>query len=129
MSRRGVGLVIALTVVTLVGATVSLLTLQVGAMVRQRHCEQARTYAQVLIDSGIAYVEAHRDQLAQDPLSDAIVLPVEQLLPSSVQAGLTLRRLEDNTRIRIQIQAWVGAGRFRACEERTLTLGTGNREM
>jgi len=127
MSRRGIGLVIALTVVTLVGATASLLTLQVGVMVRQRRHEQARTYAQVLIDSGIVYVEAHRHQLAQGSPSDVILLPVEQLLPSSTQAGLALRRLEDNTRIRIQ--AWFGSGRFRACEERVLTLGDAGREI
>jgi len=127
MRRRGAGLIIALTVVTLVGATVSLLILHVGAMVQQRRHEQARTHVQVLLDSGIAYVEAHRRQLAQKSPSDVIALPVEQLLPSSAQAGLTLTRLEGHAGIRVQ--AWTGAGTFRACEEQTLPLGSGDQKM
>ena len=127
MTRRGVGLIIALAVVTLVGVTASLLALQVGAMVRQRRHEQSRTNAQILLDSGIAYVVAHRQQLAQDQPSDAIILPVEQSLPSSTQADLTLKHLEDNTGIRIQ--ACFGSGQFRACEEQKLSLGSGNQKM
>jgi len=120
MRRRGAGLIIALTVIMMVGTTVSLLTLQVGAMYRQRRHEQARTHARVLLDSGIAYVEAHRDQLTQKSPSEIIVLPTEQLLSSSATAGLTLERLDNNTAIRIH--AWAGTGPFRVNAVRTLPL-------
>lgn len=120
MKRRAVGLVIALVVITLVGSTISLLTLQVNAMVRQRQQEKNRTYAQMLIDSGLAYVQVHRDQLVQTPSSELITLPVDQILPSSMNAGLRLERMEDSKAIRIS--AWVGMGRLKAQQERTLTF-------
>jgi len=120
MKRRAVGLVIALVVITLVGSAVSLLTLQVTAMTRQRLHDKNRTCAQMLIDSGIAYVQMHQSQLVQTPLTEPIALPVSQILPTTVKAGLTLERLEDSGAIRIC--TWSGSGHLKVHKERTLAL-------
>ncbi len=115
--RQGFALVLALTVVTLVGATTSLLVLYAGRMVQQQRHERARTYALVLLDSGIAYAESHKEQLAADLAArpdGTMSLPTNGLLPAGAKGDLTLQAVADG---KVTIRATASLGSAQATEQ------------
>jgi len=127
MKRRGVGLLIAILVTTLVGMTISLMTLHIGQLARLRQADRARGAARILLDSGMAYAAVHRESLRANPPKDERVLPTDDLLPAPGKSRLTLRAQGDG---KVRLRAVVEYGRARATEDAVVvtspprTMGT-----
>lgn len=113
MKRRGVGLAISMILLTIVGATVSLVVLQVGRMAQTRRDERLRACAILLAESGLAYAESRGATLAAG--SKAIHLPTAGLAPHGVRADIELRTEADGA---IRIVAVASQGSARATEGR-----------
>lgn len=114
MKRRGFGLVLALAIMTLIGATLSLLALHAARMYAQRNDERARTYVRALADSGQAYAKAHAGELrTREP--PAVMLPVADLLPRGVRGELMCTSEPGGT---LRIEAAVSVGAARATQRR-----------
>ncbi|MBN1492063.1 MAG: hypothetical protein JXA69_19270 [Phycisphaerae bacterium] len=124
MRRRGIGMIVALTVITLVGATTALLTLQVGRMVQQRKQDRARSFAQLVLASGLAYVEVHAQTLCEQPLAEPLSLPTEGLVPAEATPELKLSKTEAG---HIAVEVVVTLGRARATEREVLSVGSAAR--
>lgn len=120
MRRRGFGLVIALTTITVVGATVSLMMLYSARIFQQRRQEQARTTAQLVLDSGVAYAQSHRQQLRANPPAQRLTLPAGDLVAAPAQTTLSLQ-MRDAAAIRVH--ATVVMGTIHASEEITVPFG------
>lgn len=114
MRRRGFGLILVLAVMTLVGTALTLMALHVGQLARQRQHDRARTFAQVVLDSGVAYARSHRGPVATAPNTTEVALPTEGLLPAPARASLTLQPADDGS---IRVIARVDYGRAHATEE------------
>lgn len=104
MSRRGFTLVIALTVMTLVGAAVSVLILQIGDFRHQQRRERAQVYSKILLDCAKDYAKAHAAELNRLPEED-MKLPVDGLLSAPAQGSILLRKVnQDSLSVRISVQ-------------------------
>jgi len=109
MKRRAFGLVLALAVMTLIGATLSLLVLHAARMYAQRNDERARTYVRALADSGEAYAKAHAGKPGTwEPT--AVSLPAADLLPRGVRGELVCTS-EPGGKLRIDAAVSIGAAR------------------
>jgi hypothetical protein len=117
MKRRAVGLVLAMLITTLTGAAITLMTFHAGRMMIERRNEAVRTYAQVLLDSGMAYARTHAAEVRNKAPAAELALPTEGLLPPSCVARLSLRVQESGA---IRIRAAVELGRVHATEEGVL---------
>ncbi len=117
MKRRGVGLLIALVAIVMVGATASLLVFHVGYLARREKHDRARTYAQVVLDSGLAYARAHQQRLRTSARPDALDLPADGLVPTPAKARLTIKTEKGG---QIRVCATVALGRAHATEEAVL---------
>jgi hypothetical protein len=114
MRRRAVGLVVAMVIATLVTTTMVLFSVHIAQLARQRQHDRARTYARVLLDSGVAYVQAHGGPLRADPPKAEFILPTDGLVPAPAAARLTLLAQNDGT---IRIRARAELRRAHATEE------------
>jgi hypothetical protein len=117
MKRRGTGLAISMILLTIVGATVSLIVLQIGRMAQTRRDERLRACAILLAESGLAYAEGRGAAPAAG--SEVIHLPTAGLAPRGVTADLELRMAGDGA---IRIVAVASRGSARATEERMRRL-------
>ncbi len=111
--RRGLGLVAAVAIVACAVAAMSLMTKHVGQLASQRLHDRARTFAQVLVDSGMAYAKLHSEELSRMPAGTAVELPTNGLLPAPARPRLTLA-IDENT---VRIVASVTYARASAREE------------
>jgi hypothetical protein len=119
MRRRGFGMVIAMVVLTLVGATLALLMREVGRLVQTRLESQARVAARLAVDSGAAYVAARGGTLAAELPADGLALPCEAIAPRGVRLSLTVHRAVDGA---VLVRAAAAASRARATEERIVAV-------
>lgn len=117
MRRRAVGLLIALVVIALVGGTLSLQAMHVGHLSRARKIERARSFAQILLDSGIAYAQVHAHTIRATPADKPLILPTDDLFPAPTKARLLLRPGERGV---IHIEAAVQFGTASATERAVL---------
>ena len=117
MRRRAVGLVIALVVIALVGGTLSLQALHIGHLSHARKTDRARSFAEILLDSGIAYAQVHSDVLRAAPPNKPMILPTDGLFPAPTKADL---RLRSDKRGHIHVEAVVEFCRARATERAVL---------
>jgi hypothetical protein len=120
MKRRAVALVLALVVITLVGATISLMVMHAGNMARQEMLTRAQGLARVLIDSGVAYVKAHQGKPTTAAAAGRVSLPTEELVSPPAKGQLILE--VQNGRF-VRMRAVVELGRTHATEELTLPHG------
>jgi len=117
--------VIALVIITLVGATGTLLVMQAAQMSRQRAADAARSGARAVLDSGVAYVRVHGARFAATQPAREVELPVDDLVPAPAKARLTLTTDELGV---VHVRARVDVGRAAAVEEATIASGAGSRE-
>ena len=114
MRRRGVGLLIALVAIVMVGATASLLVFHVGHLARREKQDRVCSYAQVVLDSGLAYARAHQQHLRTSTQPGELDLPTDGLVPGPAKARLTVKTEKGG---RVRVRATVELGRSHATEE------------
>mgnify|MGYP005845446651 CR=1 FL=1 len=120
MKRRGFALVIALAVLTVVGAATTLLTLRATFMLRQRNDDRTRSLARVALDSGVAFAASGNGRAALARSDGEITLPIDGILVGNARGTLRIARLPD---ARIQVAVTVESGPSHATEEATLESG------
>ncbi len=114
MKRRGVGLVVALVVTTVVGAAVSLMSLHAMNLARRHQHDRARMWVRSLAESGAAYAHTYRGVRSTATAPKGIELPTASLVPAGTEARLVLTAEPNGA---THVTAQVTIARFHLVEE------------
>jgi hypothetical protein len=125
--RRAVMLAVAVMIMGLVTALVSLLAISAAQRYRERQADRVRVVAQQLADTAVTYARLHAAEWQDQAPEKPIELDVKTLIPGRLDGGAVLTFARSDAGVTCHVAALARWAAFEVLREREVPLAPSTR--